>query len=1094
MPDLPTGAVTFFFTDIEGSTRLWEQYPAQMRSALARHDALAAAIIAQHYGILMKHRGEGDSLFAVFAHATDAVAAACALQQAFVTEQWPAETPLRVRLALHTGEADLQDGDYYGAAVNRCARLRAIGHGEQVLLSLSTEELVRDQMPDGANLRPLGLHRLRDLTHPEQVFQLLHPGLRADFPALRSLNNPSLPNNLPIQVTSFIGRERELVEVSRLLASTRLLTLVGTGGCGKTRLALQVAAGQLDRFTDGVWLVELAPLSDPALVPQTVATALNLHEEPGKPLTRTLTEYLNSRTALLLLDNCEHLLTPCAQLAETLMRSCPNVCILASSREGLGIAGELTYRVQSLSVPDPKQAVTAESLLHYDAVRLFVERAVFHQPAFIANSHNASALAQVCHRLDGIPLAIELAAARVRSLAVEEINARLDNRFRLLTGGSRTALPRQQTLRALIDWSYDLLTAQERLLLHRVSVFLGGWTLEAAEQVAGDWWMVDGNLLDSIQPTINQVSPATNHQPPITAEEVFDLLTSLVDKSLVLAEQRSGRTRYRLFETIRQYARDKLMESGETVAVRGRHRDYFLAFAQEADTHLWETKAATWLDLLEAEHDNLRMALQWCRNDGEDARLGLRLASSLWQFWHSRGYWSEGREFLMAALAQNGAEKPTPARAKALNGAGRLAGKQGDYRVARTLYEESLSLYEGISDQAGTVRSLRNLGYIARRQGDYAAARSYYEQALRINREIGSPAGEATTLFSLGWVAAEQGDYSPARAYFQQALEINRNIDNQDGQASNLYGLGLVARFQGDYAGARSCYEQASALHRLTGNREQEAYDCYGLGWVAREQGDFERARACYEQALAIHRELGIREGEAYNLNELGQVIDRLGDHKLSCALLEQALVICRSLGNRETEAYTLSGLGLVTTARSEFTRARSYYEQALEIYRAVGNQGKEAANLTALGNVIAEQQDYEQAHSLQVQALEIRCRLRQRREIIESLEAFASLYAAWRQWERAARLYGAAASLRASIGAPFPPCHQEAYQSKLDSLCAAFGVEGFAAAQEEGGMFTLEQAIACALGENAPVIAYAADDSMRVAEDDPAIATEPSS
>jgi predicted ATPase/class 3 adenylate cyclase/Tfp pilus assembly protein PilF len=1062
MPDLPTGTVTFFFTDIERSTHLWEQYPVQMRGALARHDALAADIIGQHSGILIKSRGEGDSLFAVFAHTPDAVTAACALQQAFVTELWPVETPLRVRVALHTGEADLQDGDYYGATVNRCARLRAIGHGEQVLLSHSTEELVQDHLPEGANLRPLGLHRLRDLTHPEQVYQLAHPSLRADFPALRSLNNPSLPNNLPIQVTSFVGREREMADVRQLLASTRLLTLVGTGGCGKTRLASHVAAGLLEQYTDGVWLVELAPLSDPALVSQTVAATLNLHEEPGKPLSHTLIAYLKPRTTLLLLDNCEHLLTTCAQLAETLIRSCPGVRILATSREGLSIAGELTYRVQSLAVPDLKQTVTVESLLQYDAVCLFVERAVFHQPTFVATSHNASALAQVCHRLDGIPLAIELAAARVRSLAVEEINARLDNRFRLLTGGSRTALPRQQTLRALIDWSYDLLTPQERLLLHRVSVFLGGWTLEAAETACSDL---------GLEPEAPQYPPSAIQNPKskIQNEEVLDLLTSLTDKSLVIAEQHSGRTRYRLFETIRQYSRDKLMESGEMTAVRKRHRDYYLVFAQEADKHLWGSEAVIWLNRLEAEHDNLRMALQWCQDDGEDSRLGLRLAASLWQFWFSRGYWSEGREFLMAALSQNGAEKPVPARAKALNGAGKLASKQGDYRVARALYEESLSLYQGMSDEAGTVRALRNLGYMARRQGDYAAARAYYEQALRINREIGLQVGEATTLFSLGWVAAEQGDYTPARSYFQQALEINRVLENRDGQASNLYGLGLVARFQGDYAGACSCYEQASILHRAIGNREQEAYDFYGLGWVAREQRDFARARVHYEQALTIHRELGIREGEAYNLNELGLVIDRLGDPNEACAYLDQALVICRRLGNRETEAYTLSNLAHVASAQGDYTRARAHYDQALAIYRAVGNQGKEAANLTALGNLLCEQQDHEQARVLQIQALEIRRRLRQKREIVESLEAFAFLYAMGRQWQRAARLHGAAVALRESLGAPLPPCDQEAYASKIAPIRATLGEEGFAVATEEGRTLTWEQAITCALADDGP-------------------------
>jgi predicted ATPase/class 3 adenylate cyclase/Tfp pilus assembly protein PilF len=1077
MPDLPTGIVTFCLTDIEGSTRLWEQHPEQMRAALARHDSLAAAIMEQHRGVVLKSRGEGDSLFVVFARATDAVAAACALQQSFVAEPWPPETPLSIRMALHTGEADLQDGDYYGATVNRCARLRAIGHGGQLLLSLATAELVRDHLPEGSSLRALGLHRLRDLTHPEQVFQFMHPLLRTDFPSLRSLNNPSLPNNLPSQVTSFVGRERDMVEVNRLLATTRLLTLVGTGGCGKTRLALQVAAGLLEQYPDGVWLVELAPLADPALAPQAVASALRLHEEPGEPLLHTLVANLKSKTALLLLDNCEHLLTACAQLAEALLRSCPGLQILASSREGLGIAGELTYRVQSLSVPDLKQTVTADSLMHYDALRLFVERALFHQPTFVATNQNAAALAQVCLRLDGIPLAIELAAARVRSLAVEEINARLDNRFRLLTGGSRTALPRQQTLRALIDWSYDLLTAQERLLLHRVSVFLGGWTLEAAESVCAtaddrDPKEATASGYSSGQEHATQQSTFRNDRisEPLNAEDVFDLLNSLTDKSLVLAEQHSGRTRYRLFETIRQYARDKLMESGEAAAIRGRHRDYFLSYAQEAETHLWGENSANWLDRLEAEHDNLRIALQWCQNQGEDARLGLRMAASLWQFWFARGYWSEGREFLTAALAQQGAEKPASIRARALNGAGKLASKQGDYRVARALYEESLSLVTGISDAAGTVRSLRNLGYITRRQGDYAAARSYYEQALQINREIGSQAGEAITLFSLGWVAAEQGDYAHARASFRRGLEINQSLNHLDGQASNLYGLGMVARFQGDYAEAQDCYEQAVSLHRTSGNRDQEAYDIYGLGWIAREKGDFARAQACYEQALAIHRELGLREGEAYNLNELGCVMAWQGDYDQAGAMLDQALLICRSLGNRETEAYTLSNLAGVAAMQGDYEQARSHYDLALAIYRAVGNRGKEAANLTALGKLTSEQMGTEEAHAHLSLALKIRRGLGQKRELIETLEAFASLHAKRRQWRQAATLYGAATALRETIGAPLPPYHREGYESNLATLRTQLGGDSFAATWAEGRLLTWEGAIACALADDGAI------------------------
>jgi class 3 adenylate cyclase len=449
--EVPTGTVTFLLTDIEGSTRLWEEHPEAMEAVLARHDDLAAGIVAAHDGILVKHRGEGDSLFAVFPRALDAITTACALQRALQTEVWPANLPLRVRMAIHTGDAAVREGDYLGTAVNRCARLRAAAHGGQVLLSAATQELIRDQLPEGVSLRDLGAHRLRDLHQPEHLFQLLHPDLPADFPPLRSLE--AFAHNLPAQLTSFIGREREMADVKRLLAASRLLTLTGAGGCGKTRLALHVAADLVEEYPHGAWLVELAALSDPALVPQAVATALGVREEPGRPLTATLNDYLRSRSLLLVLDNCEHLLAACAQLVESLLRVCPKLRMLTSSREGLGVGGEQTYRVASLSLPDPQHLPALDQLQEVEAVRLFAERARLSQPNFAVTSTNATAVAAVCQRLDGIPLAIELAAARVKSLPVETIHARLDDRFRLLSGGSRTALPRQQTLRALIDWS-----------------------------------------------------------------------------------------------------------------------------------------------------------------------------------------------------------------------------------------------------------------------------------------------------------------------------------------------------------------------------------------------------------------------------------------------------------------------------------------------------------------------------------------------------------------------------------------------------------------------------------------------------------------
>ena len=504
----PTGTVTFLFTDIEGSTKLWEQHPDSMRPALARHDHLLRQSIEANNGYVFKTMG--DAFCAAFATAPEAVQAALTAQRLLTAEVWETETSLRVRMALHTGIAEERDGDYFGQALNRVARLLATGHGGQTLLSGATQELTRDHLPLAASLLDLGQRRLKDLGRPEIVFQLRHPALSADFPPLRSLDNPDLPNNLPLQVASFIGREKETTDVKFLLAKTRLLTLTGSGGSGKTRLALQVAADLLDQYFDGVWLVELATLSDPALVPQAVADVLGVQEQVGQAITRTLKDALYSKSLLLVLDNCEHLVAACASLAADLLGNCPHVHLLSTSREPLNIAGEQTFRVPSLSLPDPKQTQTVETVSQYEAVRLFIERVQAVQPSFMVTNTNAPAVAQVCWRLDGIPLAIELAAARVRSLSVEDVNTRLDNRFRLLTGGARNSLPRQQTLRALIDWSYDLLTEAEKTLLRRLSVFAGGWTLPAAEAVGVG-------------------KDAAN--AGVAGWEVVDLLTSLVDKS-----------------------------------------------------------------------------------------------------------------------------------------------------------------------------------------------------------------------------------------------------------------------------------------------------------------------------------------------------------------------------------------------------------------------------------------------------------------------------------------------------------------------------------------------------------------------------------
>ncbi len=556
----PTGTVTFLFTDIEGSTPLWERHPDQMAAALQIHNSILRKAIEFQGGIVFKI--VGDSFQAAFATAPQALRAAIQGQKALQSAPWNDLGPLKVRMGIHTGEAQLDPGgDEYAVShtKNRTARIMSAAHGGQILLSQETKELVDHQLPESVTLKDLGENRLKGISIPERLFQVCAPGLPQDFPILATAITH--PHNLPVQLTSFIGRQEEIAGLIELLSTHRLVTLNGSGGAGKTRLSLQVAEKVLDRYPDGVWLVELAPLTDPVQVSQAVASVLGLQKSGESSYLTILTDNLRSKHLLLLLDNCEHLLEACADLTHHLIQHCPSLSLLTTSREPLGIDGEVGYRVPSLEAPDPALVTDLQELAHAEAIQLFSERAASILPGFALNAETLPAVANICRRLDGIPLAIELAAARIDVLGVAQIAARLADRFRLLTGGSRTALPRQRTLRASIDWSYYLLKEPERLLLQQLSVFSGGWTLEAVEGVYG------GNEQEEW--------------------EILETHTSLVKKSLIVAESSSGaQYRYSMLETIRQFAQEKLDDSGLGARARERHQAYFLTLAQDEGRRL----------------------------------------------------------------------------------------------------------------------------------------------------------------------------------------------------------------------------------------------------------------------------------------------------------------------------------------------------------------------------------------------------------------------------------------------------------------------------------------------------------------------------
>jgi predicted ATPase/DNA-binding CsgD family transcriptional regulator len=634
------------------------------------------------------------------------------------------------------------------------------------------------------------------------------------------------PNNLPLELSSFVGREKELAEVKRLLEDTRLLTLTGSGGCGKTRLALAVAADLVEGFEDGVWVVDLAPLADPSLVPQAVASTLGVREQPGRSPNEILSDYLRTRKVLLVLDNCEHLVGACAELAEALLHSCAELRVLATSREALGITGEVAWLVPSLSLPDLRRLPDIESLPRYESARLFVERAVAVKPTFALTEQNAVAVAQVCYRLDGIPLAIELAAARAKVLSVEQIADRLDDTFGLLSAGSRTAMPRQRTLYATMDWSHELLPDEERALFRRLSVFVGGFTLEAAESVCAGEDLERG--------------------------EVLELLSHLVDKSLVLVAEQDREARYRLLETVRQYVREKLSESDEEGQVQERHAGYYLALAEEAEPELKGAGQVAWLERLEREHDNLRAAMRWLLGRGE-LEEAARLGWALWLFWGIRAHFAEGRRWMEQALSARGsAAMPASARAKALYVAGMMANYQGDHRSAEPIVQESLGLFKELEDKLGTAYALSNSGYVALGQGQYQRAITPMEEAVDLFLEEEEKWGAAIELGFLAVAWRNQGDHGRAKRLAERGLALSREVGERQTITSALYTLAILAQAERDHERAKDLFEEGLKLSAELGNEADVAHCLEGLASIAGAEGSIARAARLWgaEEAL----------------------------------------------------------------------------------------------------------------------------------------------------------------------------------------------------------------------------------------------------
>ena len=917
MSKLPTGTITLLFTDIEGSTQLLERLGERYTNVLAVCRTLLRAAFQTYHG--HEIGTQGDAFFVVFARATDAVSATVAAQRALVRHAWPDGVSVQVRMGLHTGEPQLSAEGYMGLDVHRAARVMSVGHGGQILLSQTTHDLVEHDLPPNVGLRDVGQHRLKDLGHPVHLFQIVISDLPADFPPLKTLNTH--PNNLPVQPTPLVGREREVAQVCELLHrdEVRLVTLTGPGGIGKTRMGLQVAVELSELFADGMFFVDLAPIREPALVVPTIAQTLGIREVADQSLLEHLKEGLQQQQALLLLDNFEQVLSAAVQVADLLI-ACPRLKVLVTSREVLHVRAEQEFTVPPLALPDTKQLPDLAALAQYEAVALFLQRARATKPDFQLTTANARAVAEICNCLDGLPLAIELAAARLKLLPPQALLARLAQRLHVLTGGAQDAPARQQTLRNTIAWSYYLLDAEEQRLFRRLAVFVGGCTLAAVEAVCEALGKERG--------------------------KVFDGVASLIDKSLV--QQRAHKEeepRLVMLETIREYGLECLATSGEMEDTRRAHAVYYLRLSEEAEPKLVGPQQAVWLERLEREHENLRAALQWLLNQAadEEARpsreMALRLSGALLEFWLAHGHWKEGRAFLERALA-GGKGIVTSSRTKALKAAANLALYQGDTNRGEALCEENLVLCRESRDTAGIAHTLYLLGFVAWQRSNLAAARSLKEEALALLREVGDKDGIAWVLFDLAWLTSQQGDYARARVLCEESRAFFKEEGNKRGIAYSLFKLAqILFSSQGDQARVRSLLEESLTLCREVGDTYGLA-ECFSLsGQVALQQGDAATARSLVKEALVLYREIGDwQEGTGESLAVLGKVAVVQGDHTTAYALYEESLALLRKVDtDRVLIASSLEGLADVVVALGEPAWAARLYGAAEALRESVG-------------------------------------------------------------------------------------------------------------------------------------------------------------
>jgi predicted ATPase/class 3 adenylate cyclase/DNA-binding CsgD family transcriptional regulator len=1007
---LPTGTVTLLLADVEGSTRLWETQPEEMAAAIARLTLVVSDIVAAHDGVRPVEQSEGDSFVAAFARASDAVATALELQLAPLA-------PIRLRIGVHTGEVQLRDesrdeSNYAGPTIKRTARLRDLAHGGQTVLSGATEPLIGDRLPDGAWLTDLGSHPLRDLPRPERVIQLCHPDLGNEFPPLR-IAKAMVSHNLPAQLTNFVGRRTEITELRQIIADNRLVTLTGAGGAGKTRLAVQVTAQVVGVFPDGVWFVDLAPITNPGVVPLTVARTLGLPDQPGRSTMEILRGFVGHRSMLLLLDNCEHLLDACGQMIVELFDACPQLTILTTSREPLGLAGELTWRVPSLSLDD-------------EAIELFTDRAWRTRPDFRVTDDNVALVTEICQRLDGMPLAIELAAARTRALSLSQIVDSLHDRFRLLTGGVRTAVRRQQTLRGCVDWSHALLTDPERVLFRRLAVFMGGFDLDAAQAVGAS--------------------------TDLQGYQILDQLSLLVDRSLVVAEEVRGGMRYRLLETVRQYALEKLRESGEAVDVRTRHRDHYTQTAAllESQMQAGDERLLQWADV---EIDNVRAALAWSR-ENSDVETALQLVSSLYPFWERRGRILEGLAGFDAVLTGERPPAVAPAvwvRAVADNSA---LTAWATVPASMDRAREALAAARGLDDPALIARVLFACGMLAVYRAEVATP--YFAEAIDLVRA----AGDRWTLCQLlTWTAITAffgGEPIAACAAAEEGRDLADALGDRFFSRNGRTWLGYALTSQGDLADAGRVLRSLADEAETAGDLTMKIFGYCGHGQVLAYQGQSAAAYAAAQSALEASDAIGgFYRDAVYAVLAVAALAG--GDAAAARQACEAAWR--HTVPQREVLIKSLAPLAEAALAGGDLAAARRWADDTAAVvpgcYQMVA--------LTARCYVAMAQDEPNQAEHNAHEALAIAARTHGYLRLPDTMECLARLAAEGTNQHNAARLFGAADAIRQRTGQARFPMHQAGYDAAVATVRDALGQHDFDAAWAEGAALSTEEAIAYA-------------------------------